>query len=167
MKNVQLSIPSWEQISMFTVKKNKLWYPYNTQYVLSKDYMDRRIVFKIKDIDVQCAIWHTLFFSRGLRDSISHCVCPSVRLLPVCERFLHYCSCPIDCDWFCRVFGPSVGPSIRRSVTLCERFLHLRSCPIACDWCCWVYGTPHRPCPTHYCPCPTPATNAAVYPALF
>ena len=52
---------------------------------------------------------------------------------------------------------PSVRPSVGPSVTplLCERFSHHRSCPIACDRCSRVYGTPHRPCPPHYCPCPT------------
>ena len=115
----------------------------------------------------------TRVFSRGLRDSMGHCVRPSVRP----SVFSHFGgdSCitapaQLIATAFVVFFvRPSVRRSVRPSVRnplLCERFLHLRSCPIARDWCCCVYGTPHCPCPTHYCPCPTPATNAAVYPAL-
>ena len=73
-------------------------------------------------------------FSCGLRDSMSHCVRPSVRP----SVFWHFASgscitAPaklIATDFDVFSVRPSVRPSVRNPL-LCERFLHLRSCPIA------------------------------------
>ena len=81
-----------------------------------------------------------LFFSRGLRDSISYSVCPLVY-------------------W-------SVHRLVRHTFTflaLCERFWYHRSCPITCHCCCHVYGVRNCPCPPEYRSCPTPATYAALF----
>ena len=84
--------------------------------------------------------WDINIFSRGLRDSTSHCVGPSDG----------WSVCQLVCPAF--AFSPFSA--------FCERFLHHCSCPMARDWCCRVYGTPHCPCPPHHCPCPTSATDA-------
>ena len=81
-----------------------------------------------------------LIFSRGLRDSMGHCVRPSVRP----SVFSHFGgdSCitapaQLIATAFVVFFvRPSVRRSVRPSVRnplLCERFLHLRSCPIGRD----------------------------------
>ena len=65
-----------------------------------------------------------------LRNSISHCVSPSV----------------------CLSIGRSVGPSFGSAFY--EQFLHRHSCPITHYWYCHVYGTPLCPCPPIILPLP-------------